>query len=264
MGTSPGHLPCVLRAGISRVLTPDNLLVAEWQASVPPGEAIPGHFSEARGHSPGWRVRAPGEISPGCRALSVFTFMDHTTRVTFGSWLGGDRGIRTVLAVAVLCVGAAVAVWGAQQDGSPSTTTAVAKPGTVNEKVAEPATLDDVSQADVNSDISGDVQSLDVSAGDYVYADETLAATDPYSDEASLYQESLALNQDESQLASDESDQMLLFAKAEVATDEQGVSTDQAASTQAQEALAALQAQDQATLHQDESALAQAEQNFGS
>ncbi len=113
----------------------------------------------------------------------------------------------------------------------------------------------------MNSDISGDVQSLDVSAGDYVYADETLAATDPYSDEASLYQESLALNQDESQLASDESDQMLLFAKAEVATDEQGVSTDQAASTQAQEALAALQAQDQATLHQDESALAQAEQN---
>ena len=139
-------------------------------------------------------------------------------------------------------------------------TIAIAKPGIVKEKVAEPATVDDVSQADVNSDISGDVESLDVEDGDYVYADETLATTDPYSDDATLYEESLALNQDETQLASDESDQSLQSAEAEVATDEQEVSTDQTAAAQEQAGLASLQAQDQATLEQDETTVSEAEQ----
>ena len=153
-------------------------------------------------------------------------------------------------------------VWGAQQGGSPPMTTAVAEPGTVKEKVAEPATLDDVSQADVNSDVSGDVGSLDVSSGDYVYADETLATTDSNSADASLYDESLVLNQDEAQLASDRSDQTLQSAEAQVAADELAVSTDQAAATQTQDALATLQAQEQATLQQDEPAVAQAEQTL--
>ena len=108
------------------------------------------------------------------------------------------------MAVAVLRVGVGVGVWGAQQDGSPAVTTATAKPGTVKEKVAEPATVADVSQADVNSDISGDVGSLDVRPGDEVYADETLATTDPSSDEATLYEEDVALNEDGAQLTSDE------------------------------------------------------------
>ena len=72
----------------------------------------------------------------------------------------------------------------------------------------------------------------------------------------------MALNQDETQLASDESNQSLQSAEAEVATDEQGVSTDQAAATAAQAALATLQAQDQATLQQDESAVSGAEQTL--
>ena len=172
------------------------------------------------------------------------------------------RDIRVALAVAVVGVGAAVGVWGAQQSGSPAVTTAIAKPGTVKETVAEPATVADVNQADVNSDISGDVESLDVQPGDEVYADETLATTDPYSDDATLYAEDLALNEDETQLTSDQSDQTLESAEAEVASDELGVSTDQAAATQAQDALATLQAQDQATLQQDEPAVTQAEQTL--
>ena len=112
----------------------------------------------------------------------------------------------------------------------------------------------------MNSDISGDVESLDVEDGDYVYADETLATTDPYSDDATLYEESLALNEDETQLASDESDQSFQSAEAEVATDELGVSTDQTAAAQEQAGLASLQAQDQATLEQDEATVSEAEQ----
>ena len=123
------------------------------------------------------------------------------------------RGIRVALAVAVLGVGAAVGFWGVRQSGSPAVTTAIAKPGTVKEKVAEPATVADVNQADVNSDISGDVESLDVQPGDEVYADETLATTDPYSDDATLYEEDLALNEDETQLTSDESDQTLAVCR---------------------------------------------------
>ena len=177
--------------------------------------------------------------------------------------LRSSRGVRIALAVAVVCVGVAVGVWGAQQGASsPPVTTATAKPGTVKEKVAEPATLDDVSQADVNSDVSGDVGSLDVSSGDYVYADETLATTDSYSADASLYDESLVLNQDEAQLSSDQSDQTLQSAEAQVAADELAVSTDQAAATQTQDALATEQAQEQATLDLDEPAVAHAEQTL--
>lgn len=172
----------------------------------------------------------------------------------------GGRGLLAALAVAVLCVGAAVGVWGAQQGESPPYRTATAKPGTVREKVAEPATVDDVSQADVNSDISGSIGSVDVQLGDYVYADETLAATDTYSADATLYEESLALNQDQAQLASDESNQALQSAEAEVATVQQEVTTDQAAATQAQAGLAMLQVQNQASLQQEEAAVSKAEQ----
>lgn len=182
--------------------------------------------------------------------------------MTLPSRLRGGRGVRVALAVAVLGVGAAVGLWAGQQSGAPPLTVATAKPGTVKEEVAEPATVDDVDQADVNSDISGDVESLDVEDGDYVYADETLATTDPYSDDSTLFEESLALNEDETQLASDESDQSVQSAEAEVATDELGVSTDQAAASQAQAGLATLQAQDQATLQQHESAVSEAEQTL--
>ena len=185
-----------------------------------------------------------------------------TAAMTFLSRLRSGRGLRIALVVAVLGVGVGVGLWGAQQGGSPPVKTATAKPGTVKEEVAEPATVDEVDQADVNSDISGDVESLDVADGDYVYADETLATTDPYSDNAALYEESVALNQDETQLASDESDQSLQSAEAEVASDEMGVSADQAAVTEAQATLATLEAQDQATLQQDEPAVSQAEQTL--
>ena len=168
--------------------------------------------------------------------------------------------LQVALAVAVLCVGVAVGSWAVQQGGSPAYATATAKTGTVQEKVAEPATVDDVSQADVNSDISGSVQSVDVQAGDQVYADETLAATDPYSADAMLYQESLALNQDQAQLAADQSAQSLQSAEAELATVQQEVTTDQASATQAQAGLATLQAENQASLQQDEPAVSQAEQ----
>ena len=178
------------------------------------------------------------------------------------SSLRRGQGVRVILAVAVLGVGVGVGLWAVGQSGPPPAPVAVAtaKPGTVKEKVAEPATVDDVSQADVNSDISGDVESLDVQPGEEVYADETLATTDPYSDDATLYEESLALNQDETQLASDESDQSLQSAEAELATTQQDVSTDQTAATQQQDSLAALQAQDQAALQQDEVAVSMAEQ----
>ncbi len=161
-----------------------------------------------------------------------------TSATTFLSKLRSGRGLRVALAVAVVALGIGVGLWGAEQGGSPPPTTATAKPGTVKEEVAEPAIVEDVSQADVNSDVSGDVQSLDVRPGDYVYADETLATTDPYSDNAALYEDSVALNQDETQLASDESNQSLQSADAQVATDEQGVSTDQAAASAAQAAQA--------------------------
>ena len=182
--------------------------------------------------------------------------------MTLSSSLRSSRGIRVALAVAVVCVGVGVGVWGAQQGGSPPAITATAEPGTVKEKVAEPATLDDVSQADVNSDVSGDVGSLDVSSGDYVYADETLASTDSYSADASLYDESLVLNQDEAQLASDQSDQTLQSAEAQVVADQVAVATDQAAANQTQDNLATLQAQEQATLQLDEPAVAQAQQTL--
>ncbi len=174
--------------------------------------------------------------------------------------LRSDRGVRVALAVAVLGAGAAVGLWAVQQSEVPPLTVATAKPGTVKEKVAEPATVDDVSQADVNSDLSGSVESLDVQPGDAVYADETLAATDPNSADATLYEESLALNQDETQLASDESDQSLQSAEAELATTQQEVSTDQTAAAQEQAGLATLQAQDQAALQQYETAVSKAEQ----
>ena len=106
--------------------------------------------------------------------------------MTFLSRLRSGRGLRVALAVAVVALGVGVGLWGAQQGGSPPPSTATAKPGTVKEEVTEPATVDDVDQADVNSDVSGDVESLDVQDGDYVYADETLATTDPYSDNAAL------------------------------------------------------------------------------
>jgi trimeric autotransporter adhesin len=180
------------------------------------------------------------------------------------SSLRSGQGVRAVLAVVVLGVGVGVGLWGAQQSGTPPLRVATAGPGTVKEKVAEPATVDDVSQADVNSDISGDVESLDVQPGEEVYADETLATTDPYSDDATLYEESLGLNQDEAQLASDESDQSLQSAEAELATTQQDVSSDQTAATQQQDSLAALQTQDQAALQQDEVALAKAEDTSAS
>ena len=84
------------------------------------------------------------------------------------------------LAIMVLALGVAVGIWGAQQGGSPASTTAAAKSGTVREKVATQATVDDVSQADVNSDVSGDIGTLDVGIGDEVFADETLADTSFY------------------------------------------------------------------------------------
>lgn len=177
------------------------------------------------------------------------------------SSLRSPRGARVALTVAVLGVGVGVGVWAVGQGGSPAgATTATAKPGTVKEKVAEPATIDDVDQADVNSDISGDVESLYVEDGDYVYADETLATMDPYSDDATLYEEELALNEDETQLASDQSDQSLESAEAELATTQQEVNADQAAVTQEQASVAVFQAQDQATLQQDEATVAAAEQ----
>lgn len=168
------------------------------------------------------------------------------------------------LAIAVLCVGAAVGTWAAQQGGSPTSTTATAtaKTGTVREMVAEPAKVDDVDQADVNSDVFGDIGSVDVQDGDYVYADETLAGMDSFSADATLYEDSLALNQDEAQLASDESDQALKSAEAELATVQQEVTTDQAAAAQAQTGLATLQAQDQASLQQEEPAVSQAEETL--
>ena len=174
----------------------------------------------------------------------------------------GGRGLWAALTVAVFCVGAAVGTWAAQQGGTPASTIVTAKTGAVREKVAEPATLDDVSQADVNSDISGSIDSVDVQPGDYVYADETLAATDPYSADATLYEESLALNQDEAQLAADQSDQSLRSAEAELATVQQEVTTDQAAAAQAEVGLATLQAQNQASLQQEEPAVSQAEQTW--
>jgi multidrug efflux pump subunit AcrA (membrane-fusion protein) len=175
----------------------------------------------------------------------------------------GGRGPWVALTVAVFCVGAAVGTWAAQQGGTPAASTIVtAKTGAVREKVAEPATVDDVSQADVNSDISGNIDSVDVQTGDYVYADETLAATDPYSADATLYEESLALDQDQAQLASDESDQSLRSAEAELTTVQQEVTTDQAAAAQAQAGLATLQAQNQASLQQEEAAVSQAEQTW--
>ncbi len=170
------------------------------------------------------------------------------------------RNLRVALAVAVVAVGVGVGLWGAQQGDSSPPTTATAKPGTVKEEVAEPATVDDVDQADVNSDLSGDVESLDVSDGDYVYADETLATTDYSSDDATLYEDYVTLNQDETQLSSDESDQSLQSGEAAVASDEAAVSTDQAADAGAQAALTALEAQDQSTLQQDESAVSEAEE----
>jgi multidrug efflux pump subunit AcrA (membrane-fusion protein) len=177
--------------------------------------------------------------------------------------LRSGRGVRVSLTVAVLGVGVGVGVWAVGQGGSPAgATTAIAKPGTVKETVAEPASVADVSQADVNSDTSGDVGSLDVAPGEEVYADETLATTDPYSDDTSLYEEGLALNQDETQLASDESDQTLQSAEAKASADELSVSTDEAAATGVQDALTTLQIQDQATLQQDESAVTQAEQTL--
>ena len=117
-----------------------------------------------------------------------------------------------------------------------------------------------MSQADVNSDISGSIETVDVEAGDYVYADETLAATDPLSADATLYEESLALNQDQAQLAADESNQSLQSAEAELATAQQEVTADQAAAAQAQASLASLQAENQASLQQAEPTVSQAEQ----
>jgi multidrug efflux pump subunit AcrA (membrane-fusion protein) len=117
-----------------------------------------------------------------------------------------------------------------------------------------------VSQADVNSDISGSIATVDVQPGDYVSADQTLAATDTYSADATLYEESLALNQDQAQLAADESNQSLQTAKAEMATVQQEVTTDQAAAAQAQAGLATLQAQNQASLQQAEPTVSQDEQ----
>src|ERR1700733_14723677 len=103
--------------------------------------------------------------------------------MTLLSRLRSGRGLPVALAVAVVAIGVGVGLWGAQQGNSPPPTAAAAKPGTVKEEVAEPATVDDVSQADVNSDLSGDVESLDVQDGDCVYADETLATTDYSSDD---------------------------------------------------------------------------------
>lgn len=163
------------------------------------------------------------------------------------------------LAVVVLCIGVAVGLWGAQQGGPPASTTVAAKSGTVREKVATQATIDDVSQADVNSDVSGDIGLLDVGIGDSVYAGETLATTDLYSDSAWLYDESLALAADQSQLSSDESNQSLQSADAELATVQGEVTTDQAGAAQAQAAVETLQTQDQATLAKDEPAVSEAE-----
>ena len=163
------------------------------------------------------------------------------------------------LAIVVLCIGVAVGIWGAQQGGSAGYTTAAAKPGTVRETVASQATMDDVSEADVNSDISGDIGSLDVGIGDEVYADETLADTSFYSDDATLYEESLALSEDQSQLSSDESNQSLQSADAELATVQGEVTTDQAGAAQAQAAVETQQTQDQATLAKDEPAVSEAE-----
>ena len=91
----------------------------------------------------------------------------------------GGRGLGVVPTVAGSSVLALLWARGPLSRAGPrASTTATAKTGAVREKVAEPATVDDVDQADVNSDISGDIESVDVQAGDYVYADETLAATD--------------------------------------------------------------------------------------
>jgi multidrug efflux pump subunit AcrA (membrane-fusion protein) len=163
------------------------------------------------------------------------------------------------LAIVVICLGVAVGIWGARQGGSPASTTAAAKSGTVREMVATQATVDDVSEADVNSDLSGDIGSLDVGIGDEVFADETLAETDFSSDDATLYEESLALGDDESQLSSDESNQSLQSANAEVATVQEEVTTDQANAAQAQTGVATVQMQNEATLAQDEPAVSQAE-----
>ena len=175
---------------------------------------------------------------------------------------GLNPRVALALAIAVLCLAVGVGIWGAQQGGSPTNATATAKQGNVDEKVAEPATVDDVSQADVNSDVSGDVGTVDVSAGDYVYADETLASTDTYSTDTYLYDESVSLNQDQAQLAADESNQSLQSSEAELATVQQEVTTDQTAAVQAQTSLTALQAQDQATLQEAEPAVSQAEQTL--
>ena len=69
------------------------------------------------------------------------------------SSLRRGQGVRVILAVAVLGVGVGVGLWAVGQSGPPPAPVAVAtaKPGTVKEKVAEPATVDDVSQADVVS-----------------------------------------------------------------------------------------------------------------
>jgi multidrug efflux pump subunit AcrA (membrane-fusion protein) len=166
---------------------------------------------------------------------------------------------RAALAVVVLSVGAFIGWWAAQQGGV-SQATATATKGTVQEKVAELATVDEVSQADVNSDISGDVGMVDVQAGDYVYADETLATTDAYSADATLYEESLAINQDQVQLAADQTDLSIQSAEAELATVQQEVTTDQVAASQAQDDLATQQAKDQASLQQTEPTVSQAEQ----
>ncbi len=164
--------------------------------------------------------------------------------------------------ISALCLIVGVGIWAAQQGGSPTRTTATAKKGNVEENVTEPATVDDVSQADENFDVSGDVGTVDVTADEYVYADETLAEMDSYSSDSYLYEDSLYLTQEDTQLASDESDQTLQSAEEELATVQQEVTTDQTVAVQAQANEAALQAQDQATLQEAEAAVSHAEQTL--
>ena len=202
------------------------------------------------------------DLGLSARALSAYTA---AMVLTPNPPRGLDPRVARVLAVAVLCLGVAIGIWGALQSGPPTHRTATAKQGNVEKKVTEPATVDDVSQADENFDVSGDVSSVDVSEGDYVYADETVARMDTYSADTYMYEDSLYLADERARarlgrvLPTDLSSP----PRQELATVEQEVATDpQTAAVQAQASLAALQAQDQATLQEAEPAVSQAEQTL--
>ena len=81
-------------------------------------------------------VRLRRDLGFSAHALSAYTA---AMVLTPNPPRGLDPRVARVLAVAVLCLGVAIGIWGALQSGPPTHRTATAKQGNVEKKVTEPS-----------------------------------------------------------------------------------------------------------------------------